>query len=101
MAPKVGEKATRGVGRNGALLMLIYSIPGIFSLVLHLSMLIVGILYKDDCELNVREYIYDTFHLVLKYCKHYHLQFQANPKKIAQGGRLVKEADFEAEKKIY
>ena len=27
---------------------------GIFSLVVHLSMLIVGALYKDECELKVR-----------------------------------------------
>ena len=62
----------------------------------------------------------------IKWTKHYHLEVQANPKKIvqktdginswhfffefslrplevveAEGGRLVKEADFEAEKKIY
>jgi hypothetical protein len=42
MAPKAGEKVFAGVG--------------IFNLIIHLSMLIVGALYRseEDCKLNVR-----------------------------------------------
>ena len=50
MAPKVGTKEVIGVS--------------VFNLILHLSMLIVGVLYngEEHCKLEVSEYIKTEYH---------------------------------------
>ena len=55
--------------KNKELVGNVIVVVGILSLVVHLSMLIVGALYKDKCELNVREYKYDKFYFALEYSR--------------------------------